>query len=132
MSLLEAAAAFYERYLWDSQAGSLARDYLAGRGLDETVCREFRLGLALGGTTLVRKALDKGFTRDELRAAGLITSRGSDYFNGRLLFPLTDARGRILGFQAILLEHGIRATVRWSKGEDIGAACGQLKETVSV
>ncbi|MBI2553207.1 MAG: 23S rRNA (adenine(2503)-C(2))-methyltransferase RlmN [Candidatus Rokubacteria bacterium] len=35
---------------------------------------------------------------------------------------------RILGFQATLQEHGITATVRWSKGEDIGAACGQLKE----
>ncbi len=35
---------------------------------------------------------------------------------------------RILAFQALLLEHGITATIRWSKGEDIGAACGQLKE----
>jgi DNA primase len=100
LSLLEAAAAFYERYLWDSPAGSLARDYLAGRGLGEDVCREFRLGLAIGGTTLARRAIDKGFTRDELRAAGLIGTRGNDYFNGRLLFPLSDARGRILGFQA--------------------------------
>jgi DNA primase len=100
LSLLEAAATFYERYLWESPAGSLARDYLAGRGLGEDVCREFRLGLALGGTTLARKAIDKGFTRDELGAAGLITARGTDYFNGRLLFPLSDARGRILGFQA--------------------------------
>ena len=37
---------------------------------------------------------------------------------------------RILAFQAILQEHGITATVRWSKGEDIGAACGQLREPV--
>jgi 23S rRNA (adenine2503-C2)-methyltransferase len=36
----------------------------------------------------------------------------------------------ILAFQAILQEHGITATVRWSKGEDIGAACGQLNEPV--
>src|SRR5437764_7551139 len=50
LSLLEAAASFYERYLWDSQAGSLARDYLAGRGLGEDVCHQFRLGVALGGT----------------------------------------------------------------------------------
>ena len=34
-ALLDQAASFYERYLWDSQAGSLARDYLAGRGLGE-------------------------------------------------------------------------------------------------
>ena len=37
---------------------------------------------------------------------------------------------RILAFQAILLDAGITTTVRWSKGEDIGAACGQLKEAV--
>ena len=53
------------------------------------------------------------------------------------LIPFNDWEGsgfqrpplqRILAFQAILLEHEIIATVRWSKGEDIGAACGQLKE----
>src|SRR3989442_1871291 len=100
LEVLDAAASFYERYLWDSQAGSLARDYLAGRGLAEDVCREYRLGLALGGTTLTRKALERGFTREELLAAGLVNKRGNDYFFGRLLFPLADARGRVLGFQA--------------------------------
>jgi DNA primase len=100
LDLLVAAAFFYERYLWESQAGSLARDYLAGRGLGEDVCREYKLGLALGGSTLTRKALERGFTREELLAAGLASRRGSDYFARRLLFPLADARGRVLGFQA--------------------------------
>src|SRR5512132_1146905 len=72
LEALDAAASFYERYLWDSQAGSLARDYLAGRGLKEDVCREYRLGLALGGTTLARRAVERGFTREELAAAGLV------------------------------------------------------------
>ena len=53
------------------------------------------------------------------------------------LIPFNDWEGssfarpplaRILDFQTVLLEHGVRATVRWSKGEDIGAACGQLRE----
>ncbi|HET7874074.1 MAG TPA: 23S rRNA (adenine(2503)-C(2))-methyltransferase RlmN [Methylomirabilota bacterium] len=53
------------------------------------------------------------------------------------LIPFNDWEGsgfsrpplpRILEFQSILLERGVTATVRWSKGEDIGAACGQLKE----
>jgi DNA primase len=99
-AVLDQAASFYERYLWDSQAGSMARDYLAGRGLREEVCREFRLGLALGGNVLTRKAADKGFTAEELRAAGLTRARGDDYFQRRLVFPLADARGRVLGFQA--------------------------------
>ena len=55
------------------------------------------------------------------------------------LIPFNDWEGssfarpplpRILAFQAVLLEHGITATIRWSKGEDIGAACGQLREEV--
>jgi DNA primase len=99
-ALLDQAATFYERTLWDSQAGGMARDYLKGRGLNEEVCREFRLGLALGGTSLGRKALEKGFTREELGAAGLMRQRGDDYFQRRLVFPLADARGRVLGFQA--------------------------------
>jgi DNA primase len=99
-ALLEHAASFYERYLWESQAGAVARDYLSGRGLEEPVCREFRLGLALGGGTLTRKAREKGYTLEELQSAGLVRARGGDYFERRIVFPLADARGRVLGFQA--------------------------------
>lgn len=102
-ALLEQAAAFYERTLWETEAGSFVRDYLKGRGLGEEVCREFRLGYALGGDSLSRKAIAKGFTPDELRAAGLMRQRGGDYFARRLLFPLADRQGRILGFQARML-----------------------------
>src|SRR3954452_806573 len=102
--LLDQVASFYERYLWDSPAGSHARDYLAGRGLGEEVCRRFRLGLALGGVTLSAKAREKGFTADELRASGLVNARGTDYFARRLVFPCADARGRVLGFQARQLD----------------------------
>jgi len=97
--LLDHAAAFYERLLWESPAGSFARDYLAGRSLGEPVCREFRLGLAADGGLLTRKAREKGFSADELAAACLAGPRG-DYFQRRLLFPLADARGRVVGFQA--------------------------------
>ena len=99
-ALLDSAATYYERTLWDTEVGSMARDYLKGRGLSEEVCREFRLGLALGGDSLTRKAIGKGFTTQELRASGLVRQRGGDYFQRRLLFPLADARGRVVGFQA--------------------------------
>jgi DNA primase len=98
--LLDQAARFYERFLWESPAGGAARDYLAGRGLREEVCREYRLGLSPGGTVLARKALEKSFTRGELAAAGLVNRRGNDWFARRLVFPLADARGRVLGFGA--------------------------------
>jgi DNA primase len=98
--VLDRAATFYERYLWESETGAFARDYLASRGLRDEICREFRLGLAPGGAALTRGALQQGFTRDELAGAGLTNRRGNDYFGRRLLFPLADARGRVRGFQA--------------------------------
>jgi DNA primase len=98
--LLDRAATFYERHLWESESGAFARDYLASRGLGEEVCREFRLGLAPGGAALARAAAGQGFTGDELAGAGLVNRRGSDYFSRRLMFPLADARGRVRGFQA--------------------------------
>jgi DNA primase len=106
LQLLEQATSFYERHLWDSPGGEQARTYLTSRGLGEEVCREYRLGLAPGGATLARKAREKRFTAAELSAAGLTNRRGNDYFNGRLLFPLADARGRVRGFQARKLHEG--------------------------
>jgi DNA primase len=98
-AVLDQAAKFYERHLWESEAGAPVREYLEGRGLAADVCREFRLGLS-PGTGLAQKAQQKGFTREELRRAGLTNARGNDYFPQRLMFPLADARGRIVGFQA--------------------------------
>lgn len=100
LQLLERATVFYERILWDTEQGKLARDYLASRGLGEEIARTFRLGYAPGGPTLTRLAQQQEFTQDELLAAGLANRRGNDYFNRRLLFPLADARGQVRGFQA--------------------------------
>jgi DNA primase len=99
-ALLEAAAIFYSRHLWETEAGEPVRTYLAGRGLGEDVCRRFRLGLSPGGSVLAGKARAKGYTQEEVVAAGLVNRRGNDYFSGRLVFPLADARGRVLGFGA--------------------------------
>jgi DNA primase len=99
-ALLEQAAAYYERLLWEGEDGAPAREYLASRSLGEEVCRAFRLGLSPAGSTLARKAAEKGYTREDLGEAGLLSRRGSDYFQRRLMFPLADARGRVVGFQA--------------------------------
>jgi DNA primase catalytic core len=98
--LLERATSFYERVLWESDQAAFVRDYLASRELREEICKTFRLGYAPGGATLVRRATQEGYTREELLAGGLVNRRGNDYFTGRLLFPLADARGNVRGFQA--------------------------------
>ena len=98
--LLELATRYYERHLWETKAGEPVRQYLASRGLGEEVCKEFRLGLSPAGSTLVPKAQAKGFTPEEIAAAGLANRRGKDYFNYRLMFPLADARARVRGYSA--------------------------------
>lgn len=98
-AVLDHTATYFERLLWDGEAGAPVRAYLESRGLGEVVAKEFRLGLS-PGSGLAAKARDRGFTPEELRAAGLVNQRGTDYFPFRLMFPLSDARGRIVGFQA--------------------------------
>ena len=100
LALLEDAARFYERSLWDAPSAASVREYLLARGLGEPACRAFRLGLSPGGAVLPRKAREKGYANDELVAAGLANRRGNDYFGARLVFPLADARGRVIGFGA--------------------------------
>jgi DNA primase len=99
-ALLERAAEFYARVLWESEPAAGAREYLASRGLGEEVCREFRLGYAPQGATLARRAVQEGYAQDDLLAVGLANRRGNDYFQRRIVFPLADARGRVRGFQA--------------------------------
>src|SRR5947209_5628011 len=99
-ALLERAAEFYSRMLWESEVGAGAREYLASRGLGEEVCREFRLGYAPGGARLASRAPQEGYTQEDLLAVGLANRRGNDYFQRRIVFPLADARGRVRAFQA--------------------------------
>jgi DNA primase len=104
-ALLERAARFYAAYLWDSGEAAPARDYLAGRGLSEEMLREFRVGYSPSAwDRMIVKAQQTGFTPEELVAAGLAQrGRGGglyDRFRGRIMFPLADARGRVLGFGA--------------------------------
>jgi DNA primase len=98
--LMERATSFYERMLWDTDQGAFAREYLDSRGFHDDVCRQFRLGYAPGGPTLTRRALQEGFTQEDLLAGGLVNRRGNDYFTRRIVFPLADARGAVRGFQA--------------------------------
>src|SRR5919108_1488570 len=106
LELLERTAAFYVRYLWDSEEAAPAREYLAGRGLEEGALREFRVGYAPSTWDKVLVASRRaGFGDRELLAAGLAQrakgeGRTYDRFRRRIMFPLCDSRGRVLGFGA--------------------------------
>jgi DNA primase len=110
-ALLERAARFYAAYLWDSQEAKRAREYLAGRGLSESIAREFRVGYAPSAwDRMIVGAQQSGFCPEELVAAGLAQrGRGGalyDRFRARIMFPLADARGRVLGFGARAMAEG--------------------------
>jgi DNA primase len=99
---LDKAATFYQRFLWETESGRGAREYLQKRGLGEEVCRTFRVGFSPDEWRgLQRRAAKEGFTDRELEEAGLLirqTGKTYDRFRGRLMFPLVDQRGRVLGF----------------------------------
>ncbi|HEX7291355.1 MAG TPA: DNA primase [Conexibacter sp.] len=105
--LLDRAAGYYARYLWEAGEAAEAREYLVGRGLAEATLRTYRVGYAPSAwDKLLLVARQAGFSEDELLATGLAQrsrqQRGSIYdrFRGRIMFPLADARGRVVGFGA--------------------------------
>ncbi len=111
--LLARAATFYAEYLWRGDDAAPAREYLAGRGFDEALCRRFGVGYAPGsGDALAGRALRQGFTRQQLSDAGLARlggGRATDFFAARIMFPIADGRGRVQGFGGRTLDPGERA-----------------------
>ena len=111
--LLDRACGFYAAMLWKSDEAAEAREYLLGRGFPEDLLRTFRVGWApRGGTALAGRAIQEGFSREQLDQAGLARVRGGtaqDFFQGRITFPISDARGRVQGFGARTLDPNERA-----------------------
>ena len=107
--VMEAACAFYERML-GAPEGDAARAYLAGRGLaDETVAR-FRLGFAPGGNRLGAELTSAEMPESLLAECGLVRRRdegGSyDFFRSRVIFPISDHRGRVIAFGGRIIGDG--------------------------
>lgn len=103
LGVVEAAAAWFEEQL-QGASGAAARDYLTGRGIDAATATAFRLGYAPARRGLLRAALNaRGVDDRQLAAAGLIKEPDGggaprDYFFERIIFPITDRRGRVIAF----------------------------------
>jgi DNA primase len=101
--VIELACQFFEDRL-RSRAGAAAQDYLRMRGLNGEAASRFRLGYAPGGNTALKDHLTgKNVPLDDMIAAGLVRAgdenRGPrDFFFDRLMFPISDPRGRIIAF----------------------------------
>jgi DNA primase len=110
--VLEAAAAYYQKMLRMPE-GRPALEYLCRRGVSEAATERFRLGYAPDGRYAAKAALAReGFADEAMVEAGLLVQpedgpRGSyDRFRGRLMFPIADRRGRVVGFGGRVLGGG--------------------------
>jgi len=97
------AAGHFEKNLADKEKGKRARDYLAERQISPESIKKWRLGLAVSNDDLFRTAEARGVPSKLLEQAGLIVPQmGSvnfaDKFVNRLMFPITDVTGRVIGF----------------------------------
>ncbi|RME75722.1 MAG: DNA primase [Planctomycetota bacterium] len=102
------AAAFFRAGLERSREGERARRYVRERGIEPAWAERFGLGYApRGGRHLLEALGRRGFRPEEIVAAGL-ASEGShglrDRFRGRLVFPIHDVLGRVVGFGARTLD----------------------------
>jgi len=98
-----AAALFYQEQLM-TDAAIPGREFLKGRGFDKAAAEQFGIGFApKGWNGLFDHLTKKGFTIEELVTAGLVTKsdRGAyDKFRGRLIWPIRDTTGQVIGFGA--------------------------------
>ena len=106
------AANFFHKNLFNSDSGKLCREYLKKRSLTDDVLKEFQIGFSPDGwEELLSKALKKGYKSEEIEKAGLVVkSKRSgkvkyyDRFRNRLMFPICDSLGRVIGFSGRILE----------------------------
>lgn len=103
LRLMETACAFFEAAL-QAPGGREALDYLRGRGLSSETIAQFRLGYAPPSRSMLKQHMaEKGFSVEEMAAAGMVIGGEGitvpyDRFRNRIIFPISDLRGRIIAF----------------------------------
>lgn len=107
--ICESSARFFEKQLNHSGTGQRAIEYLKSRGLEEATIAKFRLGFAPNTWDALSGYLrNSGFTEKELIDAGVVIKRESegiyDRFRSRIIFPISDANGRVVGFTGRIFE----------------------------
>jgi DNA primase len=109
-ALLEQAATLYCRALREHPARNPAVDYLQRRGLSGEVVERYGVGFAPAGWSFLLDALGRTpEQRKRLATAGLVSERDGrqyDRFRGRIMFPIRDRRGRVVGFGGRVLDDG--------------------------
>ena len=117
-ALHKEAARFYHSQLY-APIGANALQYAAGRGMPKSILTKFGIGYALDSwTALVDWLRAKGYTDQELRDSGLVTvSRKNgnlfDRFRDRLMFPIIDVRGNVIGFGGRIMNNQDKSAAKY-------------------
>ena len=110
-ALLGAAVELFKSELWGA-GGTAAQAYLASRGLDRAACDRFDIGFAPADADVLRARLGAlGYNELQLLDAGLLVKREEDgrvraRFRNRIMFPISDAAGHVVGFGGRLMGPG--------------------------
>ena len=108
--MMEMAQAFFHNCLVKTRYGTAGLRYFAGRGIGADVIEEFGLGFAPDAPGKLRDAFKKrGVSEQLLMEAGLVTERPNglyDKFRNRIMIPIADDRGRVVGFGGRVLGDG--------------------------
>jgi DNA primase len=96
------AAEFFAHVLWQTADGAPARDYLKARGITDDTARAFMLGFAPARSANLAAVIGKRGMLEAAVKAGLVKREAGrepyDMFRARLMFPIRDAQGRVIGF----------------------------------
>ncbi len=106
LEILELATKFYETQLWKGEGKEKIIKYLHDRGLKDEALKEFRLGYAPKGWRNLLQFLEKrGYKTEEINKTGLLVKKETnnqhyDRFRDRIIFPVADINGKVVGFSA--------------------------------
>lgn len=78
--------------------GISAKEYLKKRGIDDTIIKEFGIGLSLTKGNIYEALIKKGFDNKDIIKSGLANENGYDLYRNRIMFPLWDLNGKVVGF----------------------------------
>ena len=132
----ELTANYYQQSLIKNQH---AVQYVFGkRGLSKQIVRDFKIGYApTSGDALTQFLIKKGFTDTELSQAGLVNRYNTDLFRGRMMIPLMDGTGQVIGFTGRIIIDDSKApkylntpqTLIYDKGRHV-FGLSQAKESI--
>jgi DNA primase len=112
LEVLDLTAKFFNKALFESKEGKVARDYLAKRKMEEVTQDEFMIGYSPDSWDILTQFLKKKrYNDEEIVESGLVVRKDSglgyyDRFRGRLMFPIWDVHGSVVGFGGRVLEGG--------------------------